>query len=93
MKLTLPAITSVRAGALPRNGTWVIFVPDSVSSSAPARWADPPLPADAYDTSSGFAFAAFTTSGTELNGESGLVTMTSGRNATRLTGAKSAIGS
>ena len=93
MKLTRPAITSVRAGALPRNGTCVILAPESVSTSAAARCAEPPFPAEAYDTSPGFAFAACTTSWTELNGASARVTMTSGRNETRLIGAKSLIGS
>ena len=79
MKLTRPAITSVRAGALPRNGTCVILVPESASTSAPARCAEPPLPAEAYETSLGFAFAAFTTSRGVLNGESAFATITSGR--------------
>ena len=51
------------------------------------------LPADAYETLSGFDFAALITSSAVLNGESKAVTITSGRNATRLTGVKSAIGS
>src|SRR6266850_2198657 len=48
MKLTRPAITSVRAGALPRNGTCVILVPESVSTSAAARCAEPPFLAERH---------------------------------------------
>ncbi|MNW02329.1 hypothetical protein D3C71_1980970 [compost metagenome] len=57
MKVTLPLITSIMAGELPRYGTCSIDASACFFSSSADRWLDAPMPADPNDTASGCARA------------------------------------
>ena len=68
-------------------------MPVIIFRSSPARWLAVPLPADAYVTAAGFAFASAINVFTEVAGSEGWTTSMFAADVHRITGAKSFIGS
>ncbi len=87
MTCTCPPMRSVRAGAAPRYGTWIMFTPAIILNSSPATWGRVPMPGEAMLSLPLFALAWAMNPDSVVAGTDGCVTMTNGSRLTPATGA------